>query len=955
MLRPRNITFYKMMLAGYLSVNAYRALKPRKHFEELNKAECSGFEPKIREELNRILDDEYLMAYLYCLECLENTVDIEWDNICSILDMCMCDLSTEDKYTINKNIGKRLFALDYVFCTDEYFKELNFITVANYSSLNETRKRFRVLYKQYIETGILRGQMSASQTPSKTYYDNLPDNTFFVDEPFGEYSIVSGKGFDYNNTFVIDDDALGLKNREYRKYVLYLYSLNKEQFDKFRTFLISAISKCSARLNNSINAVGYRCFLINFLFADDNKYYQIRNFGKKSLFEFNQVKPRIIEYVIDNYNHFNSGDIEELIDEENTYMDTESQTLKEIIGEVPYAWLISQLKTFMSKVSIRTQNGINKYKGDFIEDFVYKSNDVKKLKNIGRKSEIECNLIIAKLREIVYDLTNHETSEELLFWLNKSTVYSELLDEYCHDYYRNHARLPMFHILSNCFTYYLKKDRSINILNSVISIFSNGERNSLENVANDNNLTRERIRQICENTIKRISERRMSGYSNIPMYHNILKQEDWAYVTQILSECNFWKKDDLYDIAQREDCLLSRDIVLTVLAAIYSSQYEIIGKVPLSLRPQNNEWNNSYFISKSLTDCFDFYKMIEIVKDYENTHTMELTLSCQELLLDTFYSAWKVFDYSVVNELEQVVSKILVDELGMIPDLNYKFTLVGKKEETTADVLYGLLKEFGNPLSIDSLFEKIESIHPNKYKSANSLRTIIYKDPRLCLLGVNNLVALNEWEHIRTGSIRDIIVSYMAEHDVPLHIKDIVAHVQQYRNTTERSISSTMCSGEQFVRFSGGYYGLADKDYSNWSILSDSELYARNRIIDFENFLLKKQHFPFCPSDDKEEVSLYQWWRKMLRQSDISETLRDEIARIEQIYSELPHNKTDFLWICNCTKYKEFVQTYGRRPSQRNPIEKDLVNWFTKAMNDAYEGKLSLIRQTALVELCKSL
>ena len=114
--------------------------------------------------------------------------------------------------------------------------------------------------------------------------------------------------------------------------------------------------------------------------------------------------------------------------------------------------------------------------------------------------------------------------------------------------------------------------------------------------------------------------------------------------------------------------------------------------------------------------------------------------------MDTFFSAWKEYDFSIQTELEQIVGKILIDELELIPDLALNYTLEGKKEEDPADILYNLLNNAGDPLSIDELFEQICVTLPNKYKSSNSLRAIITRDPRLCLLGVNNMVALSEWE-----------------------------------------------------------------------------------------------------------------------------------------------------------------------------------------------------------------
>ena len=55
--------------------------------------------------------------------------------------------------------------------------------------------------------------------------------------------------------------------------------------------------------------------------------------------------------------------------------------------------------------------------------------------------------------------------------------------------------------------------------------------------------------------------------------------------------------------------------------------------------------------------------------------------------MDTFFSAWKEYDFSIETELEQIVGKILIDELELIPDLALNYTLEGKKEEEPADIM----------------------------------------------------------------------------------------------------------------------------------------------------------------------------------------------------------------------------------------------------------------------------
>lgn len=950
MLRPRKITFYKMMLAGYLSANAYRALKPKKQISELSFSDCFGFEQKICNELKRFFEDDTLRDCLFCLESIEDSIKHDWSNIHDLLLICKNDIDKETLSVIDA-IGEKTFAMDYVFCTDACFKELAYVSDKNLEALNKIRKKFVVLYKDYLQTGNLQ-DMLTHYTTAKTYTNIVLEDTSMAKEPVGDYSIASS---DHSNNFSIDDDALSINNFDYKKYVLYLYSLDSEQFKKFQDFIFITTSNCSVRLFNAINSIGCKNFLVNYLFASDVKFFKIKNLGKKSLYDLKSIKPHIINFIVKEYNRANTEVVEEEIHKEEEEIKYESLTLKEKIGEAKYTLLTNQLKTLMLEVSVRTQNGINNYKGDFIEDFVHNSNDVKLIKHIGRKSEIEFKFIISHLRDAIDTLEQRELTDEDVFWIEKSSFYGCLIDDFCHNYYASHGHLPMFHILENCMSS-MQKERAIKVLDDVVSLFTDDGGKKIEAAANNHNLTRERIRQICVKTINNLSVMQNPEDSNIPLYHKLItKEDDWTYVLQILSDKKLWKIDELTEILQQEDCSLNKEFVLIVLSVMFQDTYIIVGKTPLSISSRGNGWSNSYFVFKRITDCFDFDVMIDIVKEYESSNTESKTLTIQELLMDTFYSAWKQYDFSVEADLEYVIGQMLVGELGIIPDLDFKYTLEGRKEEDPADILYNILKESGDPLVIEELFSQLNLIIPDRYRSANSLRAIINRDSRLCLLGVNNMVALSEWEHVQTGSIRDLIVSFLAKYDSPQHIKDIVEFIQRHRDTTERSISATMGSGDQFVKFAGGYYGLADRLYSEWFSLSEAERFSRKRIIDFEEFIKENHHFPFCSSNDKEEENLYHWWSKVKKNKNISEALKQEISRIESTYSDYAKNKSDFQWLSLCQRYSEFVHANGRQPSVRNNAETELAKWFAKTIGDVEDGKLTQLRESEFIKLCKSL
>lgn len=758
----------------------------------------------------------------------------------------------------------------------------------------------------------------------------------------------------HKNNLIVDDDALSINNLDCKKYVLYLYSLDPEQFKKFQKYLSTTASNCSVRLGNAIRWVGFQNFLVNYFFADEIKLFKIKNFGKKTLLDFNSIKPQIKNFIEKEYNwsKLKSIETETQLEGNNKY---ESLTLKERVGEQQYVLLTNLLKTLLSNASVRTQNGINNYKGDFIEDFVHKSNDVKLIRHIGRKSEIEINAIISQLREICVNFVQHNLAEDDIFWIEKSSVYGTLIDGYCHDYYKINGRIPMFHLLANCISSLLKV-RSVKILDEVVSLFSDKGGNELEIVANKHNISRERIRQICIEAITILSEKQNPEDSNIDTYHKLICQdEDWAYISQILSKKTIWKIGEFEGMFRQEECSLKKEFVLFVLSVIFSDHYSIIGKSPLSINSRGNRWSNTYLISKKITDSFDFNVMIDIVKNFENKNTESSNFTIQELLMDTFFDAWKQYDYSIEEDLKYIVGHILVDELGIIPDLDFNYTIKGKKEESPADIIYNLLVDSGKPLTLNILLSQMNTVLSKGYRSADSLRHIVDKDPRLCFVGYNREVSLSEWSHIQIGNIRELIVEYLDNHNVPQHIDDIVVHVQKYRNTSKNSINSTMCSGDQFVKFEGGYYGLSERSYSKEYRLADSKRSASERLSDFNLFIRNNKRFPFSQSEVNSEESLYLWWQRNKSDRSSNDELRLKILEIESLYSDLPKNKSDYKWLCDCQKYKDFVLQKGRRPSRKNGEESELENWFSSALSEISDGKLSEFKEKEFIKLCNSL
>lgn len=947
MLKPRNILFSSIMSAGYISADTYRAVLHKKYFHELSFQDCFSYAPDTCAELKQLFENDSIIEKLYCLEHIEEKITSDDSAFFNLISNYISGLNPE-LYILVELLGIKPFLSKYLLCTNEVLCSLYLIDEANSRIIDECREDIVNKLKEEFNT------IQPSVIFSSEF--EIEPVSSIVSEPHGVYGIKSGKGFDSNDIFVIDGDAIAPENTDMKKYVLFLYSLDRNDFEPIKSYYKTVSARSSVRMINGINSIGIRNFFVNYLFAEESKLYQIRNFGKKSIFDVAKIRKVLIDFVVDLYKQDTEGttkEIEEIIESGEQTLSLDDVPLKERIGEAQYAVLYAELRHLIKSTSVRAQNGINNYHGDFIEDFVYHRNDIKKIKNIGKKTELEIIQIVENLSATLNDMKQRALTPEELFWLEKKNLFGSLLDDFTVDFYNKHDRIPILHVLDNCMRTLLK-DRKYYLLNEVCPLFESGEGRSLAVVAEESDLTRERVRQICTKSIQCLNLE--TDDDALEIYKNLLETEEyWAYYRDSLFEKQLWNASDFDSLTVQEECHLTQSVLLIVFAYVFKDSFLLLGKSPFSVSSRQSSWNGTYLVDRTLMECFDFEKMMSILEEVESTSSQSITLSTQELLLDTFYGAWLNFDFMMVEKIAPIVNELLIVEKGFIPDYEYKFTIEGRKTEAPEDVLYNILKLEGNPIDLDRLFVLYEQEYPDKYKSPNSLRAIINRDPRICFLGVENKIALMEWEHIHIGSIRDLIVSYLEKFSEPQHLKNIVEYILQKRKTTENSIRSTMSSGDQFQQFNGGFYGLSDKTYDDWFYLSESEKTSRKKLIEFEDFIKENNHFPFFPSAEKNEELLYQWWNRVNRQKDKSDFLEQEISRIKIQYSSLPKRKKDFTWYSMCKQVDDFISIHGRKPDTRIIAEQELARWFNNTFNDIAEGRLSSEQESAFINLCKKL
>ena len=939
MLKAHNISFLRLLTVGYISSETYHAVKEYGTIGNFPIEDFDTFPEECQYEIKKLFFDEKIALTIALLEEADRDLEENKGVVMQVLNDVVALMNAND-FIIQ--LGKKRFITDYAFCSREMLRGSYAVSIHNYADVVRFVNRFRLAYQARL----------VSQ-----------DDVAFVDscsanEVDGNQGTEGGTGFVGKDRIVIESNALSEQNKElsYGKYIQFLYSLNKEQFVPYEAFMMS--QEFSPRTINCIRNIGIRNFYVNYLFASQVKLLTIRNFGKKSYFELENVKQDLIDYVIRSCQDPQIVKVCEI--EEKNVQKVKKRTLKEIAGEDKYQLIVAKYDELLqtSSLSVRARNGICSYEGDFIEDFVHSHKDVKHLCKIGRKTAGEIQGFVDGFQSYIDEIIGHDFSEEEKSLLLMKSKYGNLVDEYACDFYSENGSLPMFHIVENILKEEQKYNNKIQFLNYLVPMLKGGIPLTLEQIAEKCNLTRERVRQICTKGIGYMYRGIKPKKCDNLYYNKVVSQtEDWAYLTDKFKNEVVIKSSSVEEMLKQENCNLTVSIGLLIMLRIFDGQYCVVGNRPYDMNTRSkSSWNNSFVVKKELVEAFDFDDMRCTLERYFEEHDAEeqICQTAEELLLDFFMSSWNMFESSEVEAVGTVVSEILMQEYGLIPDEELHFLIQGHKTLTAADVLFRVLTEKYEPMTVDELYDILQTKYSFKYKSPASIRGIVNSDARLCMVGVDNLVALTEWEHIKLGSVREIIVQYLEKFDEPKPVHDIVGYVLRYRDTTENSIRSTMYSGPQFRQFDNGYFGLADKSYPDEHLYAQS-LEFKERVKEMECFLIQKKHFPFASSEDNSEINLRQWWLRNKSSDSLNDVQQNEIKRIQDTYWYLPTDKREVRWFSSFNQYREFVQEHDRRPSCYIEREKSLAEWFAKTQKEFVDGELSENEEKVYLHLCKIL
>ncbi|MDO4822728.1 MAG: DNA-directed RNA polymerase subunit alpha C-terminal domain-containing protein [Bacteroidales bacterium] len=466
---------------------------------------------------------------------------------------------------------------------------------------------------------------------------------------------------------------------------------------------------------------------------------------------------------------------------------------------------------------------------------------------------------------------------------------------------REYGVHPMFFLLYNYMR--ISEVRSNKIFSLMYGIFDGKER-TLNELAENLNLSRERIRQIMSKKLE---------------VHDtaLIKNDGWKNYDALFS-LPYITADSLEYLLLKEREHLRFDFrVFARLMQLLGEQYktEIVGKVVVVI-------NRKKMPSINIGDCIDTLCAL-VSSRYTNDIRIDVEASLNTMTTEEKTEATKLMSYIAKEGLN-----LEVDENSRI--------LVHKNHIDVAEDLYTILARRGEPMSVDELFVAFKEMYPDhKYTESAQIRSWLFRHPNIKPIGHTSRYGLDNWGNVFYGTIRDLLMELLKESDVPIHIEQLYnAVTEHYPNTNIKSLKSLLDDPQgRFIRFSDGFYGLSTKTYDDSFIETNNQrqhFSFEERLADFCAFVDTYNRYP-STTNGNDEASLYRWLYYMQNVYEIKDEdkahLEEVLARYDQKF--IPRNSTESEFRNNCQRYKAYINSHHILPS--SSADPELYGWMLRS------------------------
>ena len=449
----------------------------------------------------------------------------------------------------------------------------------------------------------------------------------------------------------------------------------------------------------------------------------------------------------------------------------------------------------------------------------------------------------------------------------------------------------------------------------------------LNAIADAMSLSKERIRQIIDKKSVRGRTEKGRVSSGVEAQEiPLLNHADWDCYDDLFNLPFIYERTDEY-VNMKETEHLYVDF------GVFASLVELVADFRTEEIEGRTILVNNKYKDLNLTYCLDVLGSMINAK-----YTADTYVAVDSILSNVPES----FRPQMKEIIKYVVAEIYKVEITEGDNLYLHQNFIDVSEE-----LYEILAQKGEPMHVDDIFSAFKAKYPDyKYTEPIQIKSALYKHKHIRAVGKTSCYALDSWEGVYFGSIRDLLVDLLSASDVPLHIDTLYDGVAEYYpNTTKTSVAATMEDEDlqRFIEFEGGYFGLTSKEYSSEYVVATTVQRYRfeERFQMFQDFVTAYHRFPSY-NGSEQEASLMRWLYNVtngiLTMTDEQKAQLDEML-LEYDKQGIPRSATEAEFLLKCQDVKDYIRQHHTLPTNREAPE--LYAWLRRSRDnyDSYTDK----------------
>ncbi len=323
-------------------------------------------------------------------------------------------------------------------------------------------------------------------------------------------------------------------------------------------------------------------------------------------------------------------------------------------------------------------------------------------------------------------------------------------------------------------------DRAQQIIVARYGLDKQSKKETLESIGTKYGITRERVRQIENHSLKSI--RKSEEYGR--------EKESFGEIEALIQELGaVVVEDHLLDHISEDEKTQNHSLFLLVLGEAFQKKKE------------DNHMKHRWFVDQEVHDTIE-----EALKNlYAGLGTHELVNDTD--IVKRFVS--EIEEMAEHHRKEEIVKRWLslskkigknpLDEWGRASSPNVKV-------KGMRDYAYLVLRRHGSPMHFTEVANAVKKLFGKEAHTATTHNELI-KDKRFVLVG-RGLYALNEWGYMK-GVVRDVITEVLRK-EGPLTKEDVIDHVTRERYVKPNTIVVNLQNNDIFEKLEDGKYALAE-------------------------------------------------------------------------------------------------------------------------------------------------